>query len=215
MSEYFAFIPSAPVLRQTSFQPQCFLSAEKHRTVYTIPRRPRSFIVAEMPTESKDTAVESGKEEDLVESTIPENSVLDSDSLVLPVSYNIPSAVVFSGGICFYLGDIWLVPGFPLLLLGLFLSFQSLKVRLAFGPSHLILAKKTKNGLRIARQWRYDLITNWELWWKPVPILLYWKEAESYQGRGLIHFCPILFNGTQVLKELRARTSHLDKSKYD
>lgn len=147
---------------------------------------------------------------------IPEPGALDPEAgaVVISPSFNLAGAFMFTGGLCFYLGDVWLVPGFPVLLIGLLLTVQSTRVRFVFGPQKLIVAKRNGEQIEFIRGWDYDQITNWEFWWPALPILAYFKEKESYNGRGSVHFFPILCNGKQLLDMLKERTPHLDKSDY-
>lgn len=137
-----------------------------------------------------------------------------SGAVVITPSFNLAGAFLFTGGFAFYQGDIWIVLGFPALLLGLFLAVQSFRIRFVFGPTRLSIAQRKGDELEFIVGWKYDQITNWEFWWKPVPMLAYFKETESYEGRGSIHFFPILCKGDQLLDQLRKNTLHLDKSEY-
>lgn len=147
---------------------------------------------------------------------VPEVEALDpgSGSVIIKPSFNLAAAFLSSGGLAFYEGDLWIVYGFPALLIGILLAVQSFRVRIVFGPTRLSVASRTGNGLQIIRGWRYDQFTNWEFWWKGLPILTYFKEKESYDGRGSVHFFPIICDGKQLLEQLYKNTPHLDKSEY-
>lgn len=148
--------------------------------------------------------------------TIPEAGAVDLDSgaVVISPSYTLAGVFTFLGGLCFYVGGAWLVPGFPILSLGCLLSIQTTRIRFVFGPTKLNVATRKSDGLEFIRGWAYEDISNWEFWWPKLPTLAYFKESESYNGRGSIHFFPILCDGAQLLDELKKHTPHLDKSKY-
>lgn len=147
---------------------------------------------------------------------VPELDALDpnSGSVVVAPSFNLAGAFLFIGGLSFYQGDLWIVLGFPTLLLGILLAVQSFRVRFVFGPTRVSVAARKSDGLEIIRGWQYEQITNWEFWFKPLPLLAYFKETESYNGRGSVHFFPIICNGPQLLDQLKKNTPHLDKSEY-
>lgn len=196
------FIPSTLPLTRPSLR-QASQSSTKLPNRVTASRRPARTprMVEIVPPDS---------------TVIPELEALDpaSGSVIIAPSFNLAGACLFTGGLAFYQGDIWVVLGFPVLLLGVLLAVQSFRVRFVFGPTRMSVAARKGDGLRIIRGWRYDQFTNWEFWWKSVPILTYFKEAESYDGRGSIHFFPIVCNGKQLLEQLQKNTPHLDKSEY-
>lgn len=89
-------------------------------------------------------------------------------------------------------------------ILGIFLAFQSTRVRFQFEPDALevVIAGKeeqeTENAFVGGRnRWRYDTFVNWEMWWPGFPILVYFKETQT-KPEGQIHFFPIIFNGKQL-----------------
>mmetsp|Transcript_9380 Transcript_9380/g.24867 ORF Transcript_9380/g.24867 Transcript_9380/m.24867 type:complete len:127 (+) Transcript_9380:5796-6176(+) len=105
-------------------------------------------------------------------------------------------------------GDGFTVAAVPLLLLGTFLLIQTSVVRFVFTDSTFTVAKKTSNPeeLEFVNSWAYSSITNWEVWWEPFPVLCYFKETESYDGRGSIHFFPVLFNGRALVNAFQTKT---------
>lgn len=89
-------------------------------------------------------------------------------------------------------------------ILGVFLAFQSTRVRFQFEEDALevVIAgkeeKETENAFVGGRnRWRYDTFVNWEMWWPGFPILVYFKETQT-KAEGQIHFFPIIFNGKQL-----------------
>lgn len=138
----------------------------------------------------------------------------ESGSIIVPGTFNLASFFMLSGGFMFYIGDIWIVPGFPFLLIGLLLSVQSLRIRIVFGPTRFSVATMGMKGLNLIRGWKYDEITNWEMWWQALPILFYFKEKESYNGRGSIHFFPVMCKHKVLISEMKKRVKHLDKPQY-
>ncbi|PXF42166.1 hypothetical protein BWQ96_08086 [Gracilariopsis chorda] len=208
-----AFVPCIPLTVKSTYQlcrtvPSRRLSLSQRK----VPQR--SVIVAEATNEPPPPP---GTADEQTETTfILEEEALDpgSDTVVVPGSFNLAAFFMFSGGLCVYLGDGWLVPGFPILLVGILLSVQSTRIRIVFGPTRLSVARITGSGLELIRGWKYKDITNWEFWWKRLPVLVYFKEKESYYGRGSIHFFPILTKGDVLLEQFIKRTPHLDKSQY-
>lgn len=147
---------------------------------------------------------------------IPESEALDpsSGSVVIRPTFNLASVFLMTGGALDYAGGGWVVLGLPITLIGVLLGVQTFRIRFVFGPKRLSVANRTGDGLSIIRGWEYSLFSNWEVWWKPLPILAYFKEKESYNGRGSVHFFPVLCDGRQLIEQLRERVSHLDKSEY-
>lgn len=208
-----AFVPCIPLQSKSTYQP-CSKVLSRRHTLPQIQVRRRSLIVAEATDESQRSP---GPADEQTETTlILEKEALDpaSDTVIVPGSFNLAAFFMLSGGLCFYLGDGWLVPGFPILLVGILLSVQSTRIRFVFGPTRLSVAKITGNGLELIRGWKYEEITNWEFWWKRLPVLVYFKEKESYYGRGSVHFFPVLTKGDILLEQFIKRTPHLDKSQY-
>jgi hypothetical protein len=78
--------------------------------------------------------------------------------------------------------SLWL--GFAIAILGLFLTIQTILIRLQFTDQALNVLRSGK----IIRSFPYSDWLNWEIFWSPVPILFYFKEVKS------IHFLPIIFN---------------------
>jgi len=107
-------------------------------------------------------------------------------------------------------GDGFTVAAVPLLLLGAFLFIQTSIVRFVFTSSSLAVAKRASatndKELQFVRSWDYADITNWEVWWEPFPVLCYFKEKGSYNGRGSIHFFPIIFDSRALVEALQTRT---------
>lgn len=193
-----------------------------------VPRRPRvthralSVHPVRMQTGSSSDPVDSDESSTpaSVETTLQlETEVLEdpsSDAVIVPGSFNLAAAFMFSGGLLFYLGDAYLIPGFPLLLLGLFLSIQTTSVRFIFGPKSLSVATRPPFGrLRLIRSWDYRLITNWIVWWPSVPVLAYFREAESYGGRGSVHFFPMVCDARILIENLKRNTPHLTADEKD
>jgi hypothetical protein len=69
-------------------------------------------------------------------------------------------------------------------LLGLFLTIQTVLIRLEFTEQALNVLRSGK----IIRSFPYSEWLNWEIFWSPIPILFYFKEVKS------IHFLPIIFD---------------------
>jgi hypothetical protein len=103
----------------------------------------------------------------------------------LPRSYRVPMAVV-GLGILLIAINLWL--GAALGLFGLFLLVQTLTLTLRFTETALDIYR----GEQQIRTFPYADWQHWEIFWAPVPVLLYFREVNS------IHFLPILFGPTEL-----------------
>ncbi|OLT65165.1 DUF3119 family protein [Moorena producens] len=72
----------------------------------------------------------------------------------------------------------------PIALLGLFLLFQAVTIRLQFTETALDIYRSET----LIRRFPYQDWQNWEIFWTSVPILFYFSEVKS------IHFLPIIFD---------------------
>lgn len=190
----------------------CELNARPRGFIH---REPRQTRMPRAEIESTDSATST--EEAKVDSTrVPESEALDpsSGSVIVRPTFYLASAFLLSGGGLDYAGGGWAVLGLPLTMIGVLLAVQTFRIRFVFGPKRISVANRTSDGLSIIRGWEYSQISNWEVWWKPLPILAYFKEKESYNGRGSIHFFPVLCDGAQLIQQFRERVSHIDKSDY-
>jgi hypothetical protein len=97
-----------------------------------------------------------------------------------------------------------LLLGVPLLILGLALVVQTTRIKFVFGPSKMNVALKKSGQLEFIRGWAYSQIKYWDIYPSPsFPILAYFRESESYGGRGSIHFFPVVCDGQQLYSLLR------------
>lgn len=143
---------------------------------------------------------------------IPETVALDpgSGSTIVPASFALPGAFLATAAGARFLLELpalWV----PLAIIGLFLSVQAANVRFVFGPERLSVTRKAKGELKIIRGWKYDEFKNWEVWWPRVPVLCYFRENESYGGKGSIHFFPVVCDGGILVDELKKRIKGVDK----
>lgn len=74
-------------------------------------------------------------------------------------------------------------------LLGLFLTIQTVLIRLQFTSQSLLVLRSGK----VLKTFPYSEWLNWEIFWSPVPILFYFREVNS------IHFLPIIFNSKTLV----------------
>ena len=72
----------------------------------------------------------------------------------------------------------------PIAILGLFLTVQTILIRLQFTDEALSVLRSGK----VILTFPYSEWLNWEIFWFPVPILFYFREVNS------IHFLPIIFD---------------------
>ncbi|WP_041237877.1 DUF3119 family protein [Gloeothece citriformis] len=104
-----------------------------------------------------------------------------SQTVELSPSYKIPLVLII-GAIPLLLVQPWV--SLILALLGLFLFFQTLFIRLKFTETDL----EVYRSQTLIRRFPYQEWINWEIFWKGVPILFYFREVKS------IHFLPIIFD---------------------
>jgi hypothetical protein len=117
----------------------------------------------------------------------------------------------------------------PIGLLGVFLvANASFLLRFRFGPDAIEVWKRgasgesppveaadeALNGYRYVRGWHYDRIEYWKLWWPRFPVLFYFRETESYDGRGSIHFLPVVFDTQQWLRGFSERTQRKETGRF-
>ncbi len=112
-----------------------------------------------------------------------------AETVVLAPGLGLPMATLLVGGaLCL----VNLAAGGALALLGLVLLLQSLRLRLAFTPEALEL----QNGSEVLRRFPYKNWRSWSLFWKPLPILLYFREVNG------IHFVPVIGDPQVLLQQL-------------
>lgn len=118
-------------------------------------------------------------------------------TIELAPNYRIPLFLVILSLPLLFL-QVWL--GIIFSLLGLFLMFQTTRIRLQFTPTSLDVYL---SGQQI-RSFPYQEWQNWRIFWTPVPILFYFKEVNS------IHFLPILFDPKTLKSCLEERCPRID-----
>lgn len=106
----------------------------------------------------------------------------DTEQVVeLAPSYKIP---IFLIAIAIPLAFFSITAAIIFSVLGLFLMFQAVNIRLQFTSTAL----DVYNSRSLLRHFPYDEWSNWRIYWRPVPILFYFREVNS------IHFLPIIFD---------------------
>lgn len=113
-----------------------------------------------------------------------------TQTIELAPSYKIPVFLIITA-MPLALINLWL--GGALALLGLFLFFQTITVRLQFTPTALDVYRSGQ----MIRQFPYAEWLTWRIFWQPVPILFYFREVNS------IHFLPIIFDPKTLLSCLQ------------
>ncbi|MBC6423472.1 MAG: DUF3119 family protein [Hormoscilla sp. SP12CHS1] len=108
-------------------------------------------------------------------------TIESTETIQLTPSYKLPLVLVIAAPVL-ALVKVWL--SLPIALLGLFLMFQTARIRLVFTPR----AMDVYSTSNLIRSFPYSDWQNWRIFWNPVPILFYFKEVKS------IHFLPILFD---------------------
>jgi len=110
---------------------------------------------------------------------------IEADSLTevveLAPNFRIPGFLILAAvGLSFL--SWWL--GGAIAILGLFLTVQTILIRLQFTDQALNVLRSGK----IILSFPYSEWLNWEIFWSPIPILFYFREVKS------IHFLPIIFD---------------------
>jgi len=110
---------------------------------------------------------------------------IEADSLTevveLAPNFRIPGFLILAAvGLSFL--SWWL--GGAIAILGLFLTIQTILIRLQFTDQALNVLRSGK----IILSFPYSEWLNWEIFWSPIPILFYFREVKS------IHFLPIIFD---------------------
>jgi len=116
------------------------------------------------------------------------NITVDNSLEVVELSpnYKIPLALIaIAIALCFI--SFWL--GGIVALLGLFLTIQTVLIRLQFTNEALVVLRSGK----AIKTFPYSEWLNWEIFWSPIPILFYFREVNS------IHFLPIIFNSQTLV----------------
>ncbi|XP_076958777.1 uncharacterized protein LOC143634633 [Bidens hawaiensis] len=124
------------------------------------------------------------------------------ETVVPDPDYRIPVVLLgLAGGFAYE--DNLLVAA-PVGLLGLFLLFQTTRVRFVFDDEALevkVGKELEESGENVfvggKNRWKYTSFVNWELWWPNFPILVYFKETQT-KPEGQVHFFPVIFNGKQL-----------------
>ena len=112
-----------------------------------------------------------------------DNSV---ENIELAPNYKIPVFLIaIAIALCFISPPIGGVVG----LLGLFLTVQTVLIRLQFTDSALLVLRSGK----VLRSFPYSDWLYWKIFWKRIPILFYFREVNS------IHFLPIIFDAKTLI----------------
>lgn len=120
-----------------------------------------------------------------------------AETVVLAPDLRLPLATLLLGTLLCLLN---LAAGGAVALLGLILLFQSVRLRLVFGPDALEL----HNGAVVLRRFPYKNWRNWRLFWMPFPLLLYFREVNG------IHFVPVIMDGQGLRQQLEQRLGHVN-----
>lgn len=121
-----------------------------------------------------------------------------SSTVELKPSYNIPVVLIIGSIPLLVIGQY--VAGGIIALLGLFLMYQTVTLRLQFTATDLDIIR----GDNLLRRFPYSEWQNWRIFWNIVPILFYFKETKS------IHFLPILFDPNTLKACLEQRCPRID-----
>lgn len=128
------------------------------------------------------------------------------ETITLSPDYRLPAAILAIGLGLIFLGNsmilgsqlfslIVLIVGIIISLFSFFLTLQTAIIRLSFTEEALLVYRSQK----LIRKFPYSDWMNWEIFWKPVPILFYFREVKS------IHFVPVLFDVKTLRKCLEER----------
>lgn len=119
------------------------------------------------------------------------------ETMVLAPGLRLPLAILLLGSLLCLAN---LAAGGAMALLGLILLFQSVRLRLVFTPDALEL----HNGSVVLRRFPYRNWRGWSLFWKPLPVLLYFREVNG------IHFVPVIVDGQGLRQQLERRLGHVN-----
>ncbi|WP_025781449.1 DUF3119 family protein [Candidatus Synechococcus spongiarum] len=119
------------------------------------------------------------------------------ETVALAPGLRLPLAILLLGSLLCLVN---LAAGGAVALLGLILVFQSVRLRLAFTPDALEL----RNGSVVLRRFPYKNWRAWILFWKPLPVLLYFREVNG------IHFVPVIVDGQELRQQLEQRLGHVN-----
>jgi Protein of unknown function (DUF3119) len=198
-----AFVAGMPSLARSKWQ---------NLTCVPEPLRLGRALRAQKPQPRPTMCADPPQASDIAETTMQqEDGALDVDgeAVVVKPDQRLAAAFTFIGGFLVYNGTSWTVVGVPLLVFGAFLYLQTARVRFVFGPSKLNVASRDlrSGDLNFIRGWAYEEFAAWDIYPSPYfPVLAYFRERESYGGRGSIHFFPILADGKQLRELLETRT---------
>ncbi|MEI6428865.1 MAG: DUF3119 family protein [Pseudanabaena sp. ELA607] len=120
----------------------------------------------------------------------PISAVTDTQNIALKPFYPIPLTLVILGLILFLISP---VAGGLVSVFALFLAYQTSVIRLVFTATNLDVYR----GATRIRQFPYHEWQNWQIFWRPLPILFYFKEVKS------IHFLPMLFDPQELTMALQ------------
>ena len=109
-----------------------------------------------------------------------------TEVIELAPNYTIPLAII---AIAIALSFVSIWAGGIIALLGLFLTIQTVLIRLQFSDRSLLVLRSGK----VLKTFPYSEWLNWEIFWSPIPILFYFREVNS------IHFLPIIFDSKTLV----------------
>jgi hypothetical protein len=109
------------------------------------------------------------------------SSPASTQTVELSPSYTLPLVLVIAALPLLFV-QVWV--SLVVALLGFFLLFQTVTIRLQFTETALDIYRSET----LIRRFPYQDWQNWRIFWTAVPILFYFKEVKS------IHFLPILFD---------------------
>ena len=121
-----------------------------------------------------------------------------ASTVELKPSYNIPIVLIIVSIPLLLIKQF--VAGGIIALLGLFLMYQTITLRLQFTATDLDIIR----GEDLLRRFPYSEWQNWRIFGNIVPILFYFKETKS------IHFLPILFDPNTLKACLQERCPRID-----
>ena len=120
----------------------------------------------------------------------PDQGVILAPSIWLPLA-------VIALGVAALLLTVWLA--LVVSLFGLFLLIQSQILRLQFTSDALLVWR----GATVLRRFPYSAWIGWRVFWGPLPVLFYFREASSP------HLLPVLFDATALRQQLELHLSGL------
>jgi hypothetical protein len=132
-----------------------------------------------------------------VTTVTPTNPIAPTETIELRPNYIIPVVLVVLALPVAIISK-WL--SLAIALFGLFLTLQTINIRLQFTETDLDVYRSGN----MIRRFPFAEWQNWRVFWPNFPVLFYFREVKS------IHFLPIIFDATMLKACLEQRCPRQD-----